>query len=67
MEPIPLQAVYVDHAEFHENKAHLGHEWMTCDFMSFSTVFQSYQGDEHLIMKGLCAMEPHLQLKRFLP
>ena len=26
--------------------------WMTCDFMSFSTVFQSYQDDEGLIMKG---------------
>ena len=24
--------------------------WMTCDFKSFSTVFQSYQGDERLIM-----------------
>ena len=26
--------------------------WMTCDFTSFSTVFQSYQDDERLIMKG---------------
>ena len=26
--------------------------WMTCDFTSFSTVFQSYQGDGRLIMKG---------------
>ena len=26
--------------------------WMTCDFMSFSTVFQSYQDDGRLIMKG---------------
>ena len=26
--------------------------WMTCNFMSFSTVFQSYQDDERLIMKG---------------
>ena len=25
---------------------------MTCDFTSFSTVFQSYQDDERLIMKG---------------
>ena len=23
--------------------------WMTCDFMSFSTVFQSYQDDGRLI------------------
>ena len=26
--------------------------WMICDFMSSSTVFQSYQDDERLIMKG---------------
>ena len=26
--------------------------WMTCDFMSFSTVFQSYQDNGQLIMKG---------------
>ena len=26
--------------------------WMTCDFTSFSTVFQSYQDDGWLIMKG---------------
>ena len=26
--------------------------WMICDFTSFSTVFQSYQDDERLIMKG---------------
>ena len=26
--------------------------WMTCDFTSFSTVFQSYQDDERLVMKG---------------
>ena len=26
--------------------------WMTCEFMSFSTVYQSYQDDERLIMKG---------------
>ena len=25
---------------------------MTCDFTSFSTVFQSYQDDGRLIMKG---------------
>ena len=25
---------------------------MTCDFTSYSTVFQSYQDDEMLIMKG---------------
>ena len=25
---------------------------MTCNFMSFSTVFQSYQDNERLIMKG---------------
>ena len=26
--------------------------WMTCDFTSFSTVFQSYQDDVRMIMKG---------------
>ena len=26
--------------------------WMTCDFTSFSTVFQSYQVNGRLIMKG---------------
>ena len=29
--------------------------WMTCDFTSFLTVFQSYQADVKMIMKG-CAM-----------
>ena len=27
-------------------------EWMTCNFTSFSTVFQSCQDDGRLIMKG---------------
>ena len=27
---------------------------MTCDLTSYSTVFQSYQDNERLIMKGLC-------------
>ena len=26
--------------------------WMTCDFVSFSTVFQSYQDNGQVIMKG---------------
>ena len=26
--------------------------WTTCDFTSFSTVFQSYQDDGRMIMKG---------------
>ena len=26
--------------------------WMTCDFTSFLTVFQSYQDDVWMIMKG---------------
>ena len=29
-----------------------GFKWMSCDFTSFSTVFQSYQDDWRLIMKG---------------
>ena len=28
--------------------------WMTCYFTSFSTVFQSYQDDVRIIIKGLC-------------
>ena len=32
--------------------------WMTCDFTSFSTVFQSYQDDGRVIMKGLCNRTP---------
>ena len=28
--------------------------WMTCDFMSFLTVFQSYQDDVQMIMKAAC-------------
>ena len=35
--------------------------WMIGDFMSFSTVFHSYQGDNG----GLCAMKPRLRLRRF--
>ena len=26
--------------------------WMTCDFTSFSTVFQSYQDDGWMVMNG---------------
>ena len=40
---------------------------MICDFMSFSAVFQSYEDDGKVIMKGGCAMKPCLHLKRFLP
>ena len=32
--------------------------WMTCDFTSFSTVFQSYQNKERLIMKGRVQWNP---------
>ena len=32
--------------------------WMTCDFMSFSTIFQSYQDDEWMIMKGCVHWNP---------
>ena len=28
--------------------------WMTCDFPSFSTVFQSYHDDRWMIMKAVC-------------
>ena len=32
--------------------------WMTFDVTSFSTVFQSYQGDERMIMKGCVEWNP---------
>ena len=32
--------------------------WMTCDFTSLSTVFQSYQDDERLIMKSCVQWNP---------
>ena len=32
--------------------------WMNCNFTSFSTVFQSYQDDERLIMKGCVQWNP---------
>ena len=37
--------------------------WMTCDFISFPTVFQSYQDDGQ--NERLYGMEPHLWLRRF--
>ena len=32
--------------------------WMTCDFVSFQTVFQSYQDDGPMIMKGCVQWNP---------
>ena len=32
--------------------------WMDCNFTSFSTVFQSYQDNEKLIMKGCVQRNP---------
>ena len=32
--------------------------WMDCDFRSFSTVFQSYQDDRWMIMKGYVQWNP---------
>ena len=32
--------------------------WVTWDFMSFSTEFQSYQDDERVIMKGCVQWTP---------
>ena len=32
--------------------------WVTCDFMSFSTVFQLYQDDEPMIMKDYVQWDP---------
>ena len=28
--------------------------WMTCNFTSLLTIFQSYEDDRWVIMKGLC-------------
>ena len=33
---------------------------MTCDFTSLSTVFQSYQDDEELMMKDVCKGTPFM-------
>ena len=38
--------------------------WMTCGFTSFSTVFQSYQGDWLRIIKGLVQWKTRLRLRR---
>ena len=32
--------------------------WMTCDFSSFSTVLQSYQANERMIMAGFVQWNP---------
>ena len=32
--------------------------WMTCNFTSFSTVFQLYQGNGRMIMKGCVQWNP---------
>ena len=32
--------------------------WMICDFTSYSTVFQSYQDDGRMIMKGCKQWNP---------
>ena len=39
---------------------------MTCDFTSFSTVFQSYRDDERLIMKAVCNRAP-FTVEKILP
>ena len=42
-----------------------GDGWMTCDFMSFSTVFSVISGRWADDNERLCAMEPRLRLGRF--
>ena len=32
--------------------------WMICNFTSFSTVFQVYQDDDRMIMKGYVQLNP---------
>ena len=39
---------------------------MICDFTSFSTVFQLYQDDGRMIMKGLCNRTP-CTVEKILP
>ena len=39
---------------------------MNCDFTSFSTVFQSYQDDARLIVKG-CVQWNSLYVEKILP
>ena len=39
--------------------------WIICDFRSFSTVFQSYQDDGRLIMKGCVQLSSVYGLRRF--
>ena len=38
--------------------------WVAADITSFSTIFQSYQDDERLLLKGCMQMEPHLRWKK---
>ena len=54
MEKIPKKYVMVPQLNS------LGKEngWMACDFTSFSTVFQSYQDDGQMIMKGYVQWSP---------
>ena len=40
--------------------------WMICNFTSFSTVFQSYQDDGRMIMKGSVQWNPVYLEKRCL-
>ena len=40
--------------------------WMTCAFTSFSTVFQSYQDDGWMIMKGCVQLNPVYGLEDFV-
>ena len=40
--------------------------WMTCNFMSFSTVFRSYQGNGRMIMKGCMQWNP-VSVEKILP
>ena len=40
---------------------------MTCDFTSFSIVFQSFKDDGRMIMKSLCNETPFMVEKIFSP
>ena len=41
--------------------------WMTCDITSFSTVFQSYQDNGHVIMNGCVQSWTLFTVKKISP
>ena len=56
---------------FHHHNSHslspLWDGWMICNFMSFSTVFESYQEDGQMIMKGCAQWNPVYSCEEYSP